>query len=138
MEKCAGNIQQQLSNLHPDMNHGYGIRFGKLALLVVLLGIVLAACGGRNPASHATFVGKWKSSKLETPVFLYDNGEWEIKNEDGGILQYGTWEHRDGRIIWRFKNGSQVDRDVNAVVSANDKEFRLKEGTQITVFTRLD
>jgi len=120
------------------MNSCFSIRFWKLALPVVLLGLGLAACGDRNKATHTTFVGKWKSSKLETPLFLYDNGEWEIKKEDGGVLQYGIWEYRDGRITWIVKLGSEIHRDVNAVVSANDKEFRLKEGTQVTVFNRLD
>ncbi len=105
---------------------------------MVLLPAVLAACGDRKPTSHLSFVGKWKSSKLETPLFLHDNGEWEIKQEDGGILQYGVWEYRDGRIIWRFKSGSRIGRDVNAVVSVADKEFRLREGAQVTVFQRLD
>ena len=120
------------------MNPCFNARFGKLALLAVLLGLALAACGDRHPASPGSFVGKWKSSKLETPLFLYDNGEWEIKKEEGGVLQYGIWDYRDGRITWSFKSGAQIGRDVNLVVSANDKEFRLKEGTQITVFKRLD
>ena len=120
------------------MNPCFNARFGKLALPAVLLGLALAACGDRHPASPGSFVGKWKSSKLETPLFLYDNGEWEIKKEEGGVLQYGIWDYRDGRITWSFKSGSQIGRDVNLVVSANDKEFRLKEGTQITVFKRLD
>jgi hypothetical protein len=120
------------------MTRCFSIRFWKLALLVALLGIVLAACGDRNKATHATFVGKWKSSKLETPLFLYANGEWEIKNDDGGVLQYGIWDYRDGRIIWTIKLRSEIMHEVNPVVSATDKEFRLKEGTQVTVFERLD
>lgn len=116
----------------------FNIRFLKLALLVVLLSLGLAACGDRNKATHTTFVGKWKSSKLETPLFLYDNGEWEIKKEDGGVLQYGIWDYRDGRIKWTIKLGSEIMHEVNPVVSANDKEFQLKEGKLVTVFTRLD
>lgn len=120
------------------MNSVLGIRWGRWAAVRLLLAVALAACGGKQPASHLSFVGKWKSSKLETPLFLYENGEWEIKQEDGGILQYGVWEYRDGRIIWSFKSGSRIGRDVNAVVSVADKEFRLREGTQLTVFQRLD
>lgn len=120
------------------MNSVLGIRWGRWAAVMLLLVVALVACGGKKSASHLSFVGKWKSSKLETPLFLYDNGEWEIKQEDGGILQYGVWEYRDGRIIWSFKSGSRIGRDVNAVVSVADKEFRLREGAQVTVFQRLD
>jgi hypothetical protein len=109
----------------------------KLACLLVLSG-ALTACGARHQATHAFFVGKWKSSKLETPLVLFDNGEWEIKPDDGGVLQYGIWEYRDGNLIWSFKSGGQIIRDVNPVVSAKDREFRLQEGMQITVFNRLD
>ena len=120
------------------MNSCWGIHLGKWALSIVLGGLVLAACQGQNQASAASFVGKWKSSKLETPLFLYGNGEWEIKNDEGGILQYGIWDYRDGRITWNFKKGTHIGRDVNAVVSVNEQEFRLKEGTQVTVFKRFD
>jgi len=109
----------------------------RTAFLLVLAG-ALTACGAKHPATQAFFVGKWKSSKLETPLVLFDNGEWEIKRDDGGVLQYGIWEYRDGNIIWSFKSGGQIIRDVNPVVSAKGNEFRLQEGTQITVFNRLD
>lgn len=112
-------------------------RFRKAFFLLVLTG-ALTACGAKNTATHASFVGKWKSSKLETPLVLLDNGEWEIKQDDGAVLQYGLWEYRDGNIIWTVKSGGQIIRDVNAVVSAKDLEFRLREGTQVTVFNRLD
>ncbi|MES2947456.1 MAG: hypothetical protein V4858_02845 [Pseudomonadota bacterium] len=102
------------------------------------LSVTLSACGAKHHATHASFVGKWKSSKLETPLVLFDNGEWEIKNDDGGVLQYGIWEYRNGNIIWSFKSGGQIIQDVNAVVSATDQEFRLQEGKQVTVFKRLD
>lgn len=107
-------------------------------LAVVLLGLALAGCGARPSMSAATFVGKWKSSKLETPLVLYENGEWEIRKDDGAVLQYGLWEYRDGRIIWIIKMGGELHRDVNPVVSAGKQEFRLKEGTQITTFQRLN
>jgi hypothetical protein len=114
----------------------------KRALLVVLVALVaaagLTACGPRKEASKASFVGKWKSSKLETPLVLYENGEWEIKPDAGGVLQYGIWEYRDGNIIWRIKSGSQVVTDVNPLVSVTAQEFRLREGAQVTVFTRLN
>lgn len=120
------------------MNCRIGIRIGGLTLVIVLTSLLLASCGGKKSATPASFVGKWKSSKLETPLVLYDNGEWEIRKDDGGVLQYGIWEYRDASIIWSFKNGTRIHRDVNAVLSVTDTEFRLKEGTQITVFKRLD
>lgn len=120
------------------MQAAFAIRRGLWAMLTALLLLALVACGGETPVSPRSFVGKWKSSKLETPLFLYENGEWEIKQEDGSILQYGVWEYRDGRIIWSFKVGAQIGRDANAVVSVADKEFRLREGAQLTVFQRLD
>jgi hypothetical protein len=120
------------------MNCKIGIRMGRLSLAIVLMSLVLASCSGKKSPTPASFVGKWKSSKLETPLVLYDNGEWEIRKDDGGVLQYGIWEYRDANIIWRFKNGTKIGRDVNAVVSVTDTEFRLKEGTQITVFKRLE
>lgn len=120
------------------MNAFLTVSLGRMALLMVLSGSVLSACGAKHQATHASFVGKWKSSKLETPLVLLDNGEWEIRQDGGGVLQYGIWEYRDGNIIWSFKNGAQIVRDVNAVVSSKEQEFRLQEGAQITIFQRLD
>ena len=120
------------------MNPGIGVRFGRLAVIAILLSLAVAACGDKKPVSQAAFVGKWKSSKLETPVLMYENGEWEIKTEAGGILQYGVWEYRDGRIVWSFKIDGKIGHDANAVISVSDKEFRLQEGKQVTVFKRLD
>lgn len=113
--------------------------FARLTWLLVLVAASgLAACGARNQPSQASFVGKWKSSKLETPLVLYENGEWEIKPEAGGVLQYGIWEYRDGNIIWRIKIGSEILTDVNPLVSVTAQEFRLREGGRVTVFTRLN
>jgi hypothetical protein len=75
--------------------------------------------------------------RLES-IFPEKNGEWEIKPDAGGVLQYGIWEYRDGNIIWRIKSGSQVVTDVNPLVSVTAQEFRLREGAQVTVFTRLN
>lgn len=108
-----------------------------LALSGVLWG-ALTACGAKNQATHASFVGKWKSSKLATPLVLFDNGEWEIRQDNGGVLQYGIWEYRDGNLIWSFKSGGQIIQDVNAVVLVKSQEFRLQEGAKITVFSRLE
>ena len=109
-----------------------------VALLLLALLAPLAGCSGRKAPTAASFVGKWHSSKLDTPIHLYSNGEWEIKKEDGSVLQYGVWDYEDDRIIWNFKMGSQIVRDVNRVQSVALKDFRLHEDQAITTFTRLD
>jgi hypothetical protein len=112
-----------------------GFQTWAVATVVVAL---LGACGARHGPTQESFVGKWKSSKLETPIYLFANGEWEIKKDDGHVLQYGVWEYKEDRIIWSFKVGAQIGRDVNKVQSANAKEFRLHEDQAITTFVRLD
>lgn len=109
-----------------------------VALLTLLALISGAGCSKHPAPTAASFVGKWHSSKLDTPIHLYGNGEWEIKKEDGSVLQYGVWDYKDDRIIWNFKMGSQIVRDVNRVQSVSLKEFRLHEDQVITTFTRLD
>jgi hypothetical protein len=110
----------------------------KPSFALLLVALICTGCGG-DTATEKTFVGKWKSSKLENPVYLYDNGEWEIRTADGAILQYGVWQYKDNKIRWSFKADSHVEHDVNAVVSATPKEFQVKEsdGTT-TTFSRLD
>lgn len=109
-----------------------------VALLALLALISEAGCSKHPAPTAASFIGKWHSSKLDTPIHLYSNGEWEIKKEDGSVLQYGVWDYKDDRIIWNFKMGSQIVRDVNRVQSVALKEFRLHEDQAITTFTRLD
>lgn len=113
-------------------------RFRMVFVFLVVLGVVLSACGAKTQATHAFFVGKWKSSKLSMPVVLLDNGEWEIRSENGDVLQYGLWEYRGDSIVWRFKRGSETLTEVNPVIYAKDREFRLEEGGQTTVFLRIE
>jgi hypothetical protein len=68
-------------------------------VLVLAVSSLLAACSAKNQASASAFVGKWKSSKLTTLLYLYPNGEWEIKTDEGGVLQFGLWEYQDGRLV---------------------------------------
>ena len=73
-----------------------------------------------------------------TPVYLYENGEWEIRKDDGGILQFGIWTLKDNTIIWTYKNGSEIGYDPNAVVSVTAQEFKVRErDSSITSFVRL-
>jgi hypothetical protein len=119
-------------NIFPKLGCARGI------WLVLVFCVAVVACTGKKTYERSNFVGKWQSSKLATPLFLYDNGEWEIKKDDGGILQYGIWEYQDGAIIWRVKLGSRIEKDVNTVISVSPREFRLQERQEISIFTRLD
>ena len=105
-------------------------------LAAVLASALVFGCSGS--ANTKSFVGKWKSSKLITPVYLYENGEWEIRTDDGGVLQYGVWVLKDNTIIWTYKDGSRIGHDPNAVVSVTAQEFKVRErDSSITSFTRL-
>lgn len=76
---------------------------------------------------------------METPVYLYANGEWEIKTDDDGVLQYGIWELKNKQIVWSYKIGSSYGRDPNDVLSVTPREFRVEERDgAITTFSKLD
>lgn len=110
-----------------------------LALLVTTcLLLTLPACSRQNQATPASFVGKWKSSKLTTPLYLYENGEWEIKDDEGGILQYGVWHYQDGKIIWSIKLNGRINHETDSVLSVAPNEFKLRESAGVTTFSRLD
>jgi hypothetical protein len=112
-------------------------RIGCCFLLVAALSF--SGCSDRSAITEKHFVGKWKSSKLMTPVYLYANGEWEIKSADGAILQFGVWEYKDRKITWSYKVDSHIGHDTNAVLSATPGEFRVRESDNTTtVFTKLD
>ena len=106
--------------------------------VMLVLCLTLTGCSGRQHTSKTSFVGKWQSSKLSTPLFLYDNGEWEIKRDEGGVLQYGVWEYREGYLVWYVKLGGRLEKDVNAVLSVAPQEFRLQERDGVSVFTRIE
>jgi hypothetical protein len=108
------------------------------SLVLLLVALMCSGCG-RETTSDKSFVGKWKSTRLETPIYLYDNGEWEIKTEGGAILQYGIWQYEDNKIRWSYKVNSTIGHDVNAVLSTTPQEFQVREqdGTT-TIFSRLD
>ncbi len=98
--------------------------------------VALAAC---QRFSASDFVGKWQSSRAVTPIHLAANGEWEIRQDDGSILQYGVWRYEDKKIIWSIKQGSRVIDDPTPVLAVERAEFRLKERDgATTVFRRLE
>lgn len=107
-----------------------------LGLLVTACLIVYMASGKR--LNERDFVGKWQSSRLVTPLHLTANGEWEIKGEDGAVLQYGVWRLEGQKIVWTIKQGARISDDANPVLAVAPDEFRLSEKDgSVTVFKRL-
>lgn len=101
---------------------------------------LLAACGAPQPEPDY-FVGKWRSTRLTTtPLHMYENGEWEIRDDADVVLQYGLWDYRDGVLTWIYRrDGVTLSRDVNTVIAVRRREFEIRESNgDITTLTRLD
>lgn len=110
---------------------------GSLAV-AALAGAALTACQKKLEPSQ--FVGTWKSSRLSTPLLMRENGDWEIRSADDGVLQYGVWRLDGQRLIWTVRDAyGQVTHDANTVLSAEPRRFVLAErdGSK-TSFDRLD
>ena len=106
---------------------------------LVAISFSLSACSGPEPLETGGFVGKWKSSRATTPIYIYENGEWEIKTDEGAVLQYGVWEIKGRNFIWSYKIGANIGHDLNLVLSAAPREFKLKEADgSSTTFSKLD
>ena len=109
-----------------------------IASIIMLAAIFLTSCSNREAVTSKMFVGKWKSSRIETPLHLHENNEWEIKKDDGTVLQYGVWEYKNKKIIWSYKIGYQTGHDINQVLTATPDRFQLLESDQsVTTFDRL-
>lgn len=107
-----------------------------MVLFVGLFAQGLAAC--KKAVSEQDFVGKWQSSRTFTPIHLAANGEWEIRKDDGTVLQYGLWRFKDKQIIWSVKQEGRLVDDPNPLLSVEPEEFRLKEQDgSTTVFRRV-
>ena len=105
---------------------------------VLLVLVLVTYCSGPK-VKQSDFVGKWKSTRLVTPLYMYGNGEWEIKKDDGTILQYGVWRYEDKKIIWTVKLDSYIHHDVNPLLSFAPREFKLREADgATTMFSKLD
>lgn len=118
-----------------------GIRRLTLAAALVVAPVLFAlhACSSGETYTQKSFVGKWKSSRATTPLYLHANGEWEIKTDEGSVLQYGVWQLKNGSILWSFKVGTGVAHDVNPVSSVTARQFTLRESDgSTTTFTRLE
>lgn len=101
--------------------------------------LVLAGCTKHDTTDPRHFVGKWHSSRLTTPLYLYGNGDWEIRTDEGAVLQYGVWAYQNHLIMWSYKAGATISHDVNAVLSATPTQFQLHEADQsTTTFDKLD
>ena len=109
--------------------------FAAAAALVLLA----VACSGEPHPRHEQFVGKWKSSRLATPLHLHENGEWEIRTVEDSVLQYGVWQLQDRRMVWSIKIDGRLNHDENTVLSVGQGRFELRERNgSVTVFERLD
>ncbi len=111
----------------------------RLWSLFLLMACALSACSGKANTKPESFVGKWQSSRLETPLHIRASGEWEVKKDDGRVLQLGLWSYKDDRFTWFVKLDGKTIQDINAVVSVKSYQFQLREADQsITTFTRLE
>lgn len=110
-----------------------------LAAAVLVLAASLGACVKETPIDSQFFVGKWHSSKATTPIRIDANGEWELLTRDGEVTQYGVWQYFDHKLMWSVMIDGQTSHDLNAVMSAGAKEFKLRERDgSVTTFSKLD
>jgi len=110
-----------------------------LILLAVTVFLTLNACSEQGTLPEQNFIGKWKSSRADTAIVLYVNGEWEVQSEGGSVLQYGVWQLAGPNIMWSYKNGSRIEHDINRVLSTTPKEFKVQEQDRTTTtFIRLE
>lgn len=111
-------------------------RRGWIGLLAILP--CLVALAGCKRTSERDFVGKWQSSRAVTPIYLAANGEWEIRQDDGTVLQYGVWRYTDNTLIWSIKQDRRIMDDPTPVLSVAPDQFTLRERDgATTVFKRL-
>ena len=104
----------------------------------VLLASWCVACSPSDAEKRQWLFGKWQSSRSTTPLHLYSNGEWEIRQDNGVVLQYGLWEYAGKQLVWTVKQGEEINRDINPVISLKPDAFALRENDQsITSFKRL-
>ena len=116
------------------------VKNSKIAFAAMLILIAtLNGCSKRDVYTEKNFAGKWQSSRVTTPIYLYENGEWEIITDDGASQQYGIWQYKENRIMWTVRVDGRVIHDTNAVLSATTKEFKLRESDgSVSTFSRLD
>jgi hypothetical protein len=115
------------------------VKIFKLCILPIALSVMLNGCSKQEVLNEKYFSGKWKSSRVTTPVTLNENGEWKISTEDGGVLQQGVWQYKDGSILWSYNIEGRMVHEKNPLVSTAPQEFKLRENDlSITTFSRLE
>jgi hypothetical protein len=133
----------------PAMMHAQGyphrlfrFLFGLRHFFVIALGMcLLSACTGEKPLQTQQFVGTWKSSRLASrPVYLMANGEWEIRDANGGKpLQYGVWRLQGQTMLWTYLMDGAPMHDRNLVVSIQASRFTLREQDgSLTEFEKIE
>ena len=111
----------------------------KLFIGVILISLASCSHNEAQVTTEEAFVGKWHSTRSTVPIYLYGNGDWEIKTDEGKVLQYGVWQYKNNAIVWSHKAGGQIEHDVNKVLSVTPVQFQVKERDQsVTIFTKLD
>jgi hypothetical protein len=73
-------------------------------------------------------------------VVLLDNGEWEIRDAEGAVLQYGLWRVDGQSLVWTLRGGDErLVNDANGIVSIEARRFVLRERDgSMTTFDRQD
>ncbi len=107
-----------------------------LAILALPIAGMLGAC--QKALQPQQFVGRWKSSRLGSTLVLNANGEWEIRDTEDRVLQYGVWQLRDRTLVWSVRVNGRLEHDPNPVVDVTPQMFQVRErdGT-LTRFDRL-
>lgn len=102
------------------------------------LSLLLAGC--QPQYETAQFVGRWKSSRLSSPLVLRDTGEWEILSDEGKVLQYGVWRLEGQRLMWAMRNpNGTLTQDPTPLVAVTPQRFSVRERDgSVTLFVRLD
>lgn len=112
---------------------------GVLLAVAAVLFVLYSVFGRVTPSDDVSWVvGRWKSSRSETPIHIFRNGEWEIRRGEDEVLQYGLWRYDRDRLIWTFKDGPKYRDDINPVLSVGRDRFQLREvDGSVTTFVRI-
>lgn len=114
-------------------------RAAPLMAAAALCAALVPGCSREPQPRHDQLVGKWKSSRLATPLYLHTNGEWEIRTEDERVLQYGVWQLQGRHIVWSIRMDGRLAHDENTILSVRPGRFELRERDgSVTRFDRLD
>lgn len=136
-ESSRPRRQARLSDIQ---KHTFFTGTTRVFLFAAFLFFQLSACSWfEDSFETAQFVGKWKSSRAETPIRLYNNGEWEIQAPDGFIQQYGVWQLVDKKILWSNLHNGRISHEVKTILAVSPREFKLRERNgSTTTFVKID